>query len=120
MVVSGGTNKPPNSSNIDISNEGLRSEVNALRYELSTIKADREMERVRHQEEIRALQAKVEDKARLADAAETDKRFLFEKQTGLAEELKGVKDAAENQQVFISTYSTRVWEGRRGGHMLLK
>lgn len=86
---------------MDISNEGLRSELNSLRYELQTIKADRELERIRHQEELRAAGAKAEEKMKLADAVETDKRFLFEKQKSLGEELGKVKDQAENQKVWM-------------------
>ncbi|KAF8456652.1 spindle assembly checkpoint component Mad1 [Terfezia claveryi] len=83
---------------IDISNEGLRSEVNSLRYELQTLKADRELERIRHEEQLRAAEVRAEEKAKLADAAETDKRFLFEKQKSLGDELGRVRDAAENQK----------------------
>lgn len=92
-----------NNTKVDFSNEGLRSEVNSLRYELSTIKADRELERVRHQEEIRSLEAKVEENAKLADRTETDKRFLFDQRKALAEELTKVKDQAGSEKVSFST-----------------
>ena len=91
-------NNNNNANKIDISNEGLRSEVNSLRYELQTHKADRELERIRHEGQLRAAEARAEEKARLADAAETDKRFLFEKQKSLGDELGRVKHTAENQK----------------------
>lgn len=101
MIVSASGSHNNNNSNvnkIDISNEGIRSEVNSLRYELQTLKADRELERIRHDEQLRTTEARAEEKAKLADAAETDKRFLFEKQKSLADELGRVKDTAENQK----------------------
>ena len=98
LIVPGGVGS---NTKVDFSNEGLRSEVNSLRYELSTIKADRELERVRHQEEIRALEAKAEGIAKFADKTDTDKRFLFDQQKALAEELAKVKDQAENEKVSI-------------------
>lgn len=103
VSASGNHNNDNNSLNktvnkVDISNEGLRSEVNSLRYELQTLKADRELERIRHEEQLRAAEVRAEEKAKLADAVETDKRFLFEKQKSLGDELGRVKDAAENQK----------------------
>jgi len=98
IVSASGSHNNKHINKIDISNEGLRSEVNSLRYELQTLKADRELERIRHEEQLRAAEARAEEKAKLADAAETDKRFLFEKQKGLGDELARVKDAAENQK----------------------
>lgn len=52
---------------VDLSNESLRSELNTLRYELSTLQEEREMEKIRHEKEIRALEAKVEEHGKRAD-----------------------------------------------------
>lgn len=105
-------NNNNNASKIDYSNEGLRSELESLRYELQTVKTDRELELIQHQEEVRAVEAKAEEKAKLADAAETDKRFLFEKQKSLGEELVKVKENAEKQKVG-TLLSLLVWEGKQ-------
>jgi len=38
-----------------------------VRYELSTLQDERELERIRHEKELRALEAKCEEQAKRAD-----------------------------------------------------
>lgn len=45
------------------------------------------------------MEAKAEENAKLADRAETDKRFLFDQQKALAEELAKMRDQAEHEKV---------------------
>ena len=86
--------------------------MNALRYELSTIKSDRELERVRHADEVRTLRAQVEEKAKLADETESAKRFLFEKQKSLGDELAKAKETAETVKVGRIIYNPPLFSGR--------
>lgn len=52
---------------VDLSSETLRSELNSVRYELSTLQEERELERIRHEKEIRTLETKVEEQGKRAD-----------------------------------------------------
>jgi hypothetical protein len=52
---------------IDQSNEIIRGDLNSVRYELSTLKEERQLEKIRHEQEVRALEAKVEEQAKRAD-----------------------------------------------------
>lgn len=52
---------------VDLSSETLRSELNSVRYELSTLQEERELERIRHEKEIRVLETKVEEQGKRAD-----------------------------------------------------
>ncbi|RPA90653.1 hypothetical protein L873DRAFT_1753498, partial [Choiromyces venosus 120613-1] len=83
----------------DHSTEGLRSELNTVRYELSTLQDERELEGIRHEKELRALEAKCEAQAKRADSVESDKTYLFNRQKELSEKLEKVKDQATNQKV---------------------
>ncbi|CAZ85559.1 unnamed protein product [Tuber melanosporum] len=83
------------------STEGLRSELNTVRYELSTLQDERELERIRHEKELRVLEAKCEEQAKRADSVESDKTYLFNRQKELSEKLEKVKDQATNQKVDL-------------------
>jgi mitotic spindle assembly checkpoint protein MAD1 len=114
---------PPSSSNrtavvkIDQSNEIIRGDLNSVRYELQTLREDRALEKVRHEQEIRELQAAVEEHARRADALESDKRFLFEKQKELADTLAKTKDEAATEKQELERQVRRM---RNEKHELLE
>ncbi|KAI5850489.1 spindle assembly checkpoint component Mad1 [Morchella snyderi] len=82
----------------DLSNEGIRADLNSVRYELSTLQEERELEKIRHEKEIRELQLKLEEQSKKSDASEADKRYLFEKQKDLSENLQKVKDQAASHK----------------------
>jgi len=92
--------------------------LNSVRYELSTLQEERELEKIRHEKDIRTLEAKVEEEGKRADVSssclvadlgnhvanmlqtgETDKRYLFDKQKELSTKLQKVKDQATNHKV---------------------
>lgn len=54
---------------VDLSSETLRSELNSVRYELSTLQEERELEKIRHEKEIRILETKVEEQGKRADVS---------------------------------------------------
>ncbi|KAI5848920.1 spindle assembly checkpoint component Mad1 [Tricharina praecox] len=81
---------------VDISNEVIRGDLNSVRYELQMLKEERSLEKIRHEQECRALEAVAEEHAKRADTLESDKRFLFEKQKDLGEKLQEMRaEAAE-------------------------
>lgn len=55
------TTGAPRTGAADLGNEDLRAQVLKLQYELDSFKQERELENLRHQEEMRAVQAKAED-----------------------------------------------------------
>ncbi|KAG0641612.1 spindle assembly checkpoint component Mad1 [Tuber brumale] len=91
------------------STEDLRSELNTVRYELSTLQDERELERIRHEKELRVLEAKCEEQAKRADSVESDKTYLFNRQKELSEKLEKVKDQATNQKVGDIGDSSDMW-----------
>lgn len=74
----------------------LRAQLNTVRYELETIKQERELEQLRHQDELQKLTRSVETVSKEKEKVETDKRLLFEKHKAATEELTKVKK--KNQQ----------------------
>jgi hypothetical protein len=68
-----GTPGPPGSAlrttvvKVDLSNEIIRGDLNSVRYELQTLREERQLEKVRHEQELRTLEASVEEQAKRAD-----------------------------------------------------
>jgi len=54
---------------INYSNEAIRGELNTARYELQMLKEERALEKLRHEQECRALEASVEEHAKRADVS---------------------------------------------------
>jgi hypothetical protein len=52
---------------VDLSNEIIRGDLNSVRYELQTLREERQLEKVRHEQELRTLEASVEEQAKRAD-----------------------------------------------------
>lgn len=76
-----------------------------MRYELATLREERALEKIRCEQEQRALEARCEEAEKRADAVETEKRFLFDKQKELSEELQKVRDKATNQKVYLLSWT---------------
>ncbi|KAF8537604.1 spindle assembly checkpoint component Mad1 [Trichophaea hybrida] len=99
-----GTPGPPGSAlrtavvKADQSNEIIRGDLNSVRYELQTLREERQLEKIRHEQELRALEVSVEEQAKRADALESDKRFLYEKQDELGKKLQKVKESFTSQK----------------------
>lgn len=52
---------------MDHSNEIIRGDLNSVRYELETLKEERQLEKIKHEQELRALEASVEEQAKRVD-----------------------------------------------------
>jgi hypothetical protein len=78
----------------------VRAELNAVKYELSNVKNEREFDRVRHDEEIQKLMRTIETMAKEKEKVETEKRFLFERQEKATNDLE--KSKKKEQQTKVS------------------
>lgn len=54
---------------VDQSNEIIRGDLNSVRYELETLKEERQLEKIKHEQELRALEASVEEQAKRVDVS---------------------------------------------------
>ncbi|KAL2004121.1 hypothetical protein VTN02DRAFT_6585 [Thermoascus thermophilus] len=85
----------------DPENEELRVQVNTLRYELENLKQERDLTALRHEKELRDLQAKADADFRKAQAAEAASNRANHKCESLARELKEAQDFALNEKVSL-------------------
>ncbi|KAJ9313160.1 hypothetical protein DTO271D3_6589 [Paecilomyces variotii] len=85
----------------DFENEELRVQVNTLHYELENIKQERDLTALRHEKELRDLQAKADADFRKAQAAETASHRAQHKNEALAKELKEAQDFALNEKATL-------------------
>lgn len=79
----------------------LRAQLNTVRYELETIKQERELEQLRHQDELQKLTRTVENVSKEKEKVETDKRLLFEKHKTATEELAKVKKKSQQSKTEL-------------------
>ena len=81
-------------------------ELNAVKYELATLKEERELDKLRRSRELREFQKKIQEEVKAFEHERSEKNFLFERQKALAEELAGMREEAVKVRVgFPSSYS---------------
>ncbi|KAI9691390.1 MAG: coiled-coil domain-containing protein mad1 [Bogoriella megaspora] len=97
----------------DRSNEDLRAQINALQYELDSIKQERELTALQHQQELRDIQSKSDADFKRAQAAETNGDHASKKYDGLARELQGEKDRAANEKAELERKLRSTQESNR-------
>lgn len=66
-------------------------ELNSVKYELATIKEERERDKLLQEQALRELKQQLQDEGKLNEQEKIEKNFLFERQKTLAEELIEVK-----------------------------
>ncbi|KAK6533212.1 coiled-coil domain-containing protein mad1 [Arthrobotrys megalospora] len=71
-------------------------ELNAVKYELATIKQERELESIGSRKEIQTLQKRVQEDGKLFEQERSEKNFIFERHQALASELESVRQDATN------------------------
>ncbi|KAI5797686.1 hypothetical protein EDC01DRAFT_34310 [Geopyxis carbonaria] len=69
-----------------------------LRYELQTLREERQLGLIRHEQEIRSLETKLEDHAKRIDTVEAEKRFLFDKEDEIKATLKKSTEIAKSRK----------------------
>lgn len=82
--------------------ESVRAELNAVKYELSNVKNEREFDRVRHDEEIQKLMRTIETVTKEKEKVESEKRFLFERQEKATQDLEKTKKKEQQTRVSWS------------------
>lgn len=66
-------------SKIDAGNEELRVQIKTLRYELETVKQERDVVNLRHEKELRDVQVKAEAYLKSAHVCQNSIRFIVPK-----------------------------------------
>ena len=79
-------------------NEDLRAQLNTVQYELETLKQEREMERLQHQQEIRDAQDKAEADFRRAQEAESANKLTSSRYEALLKELQDTQTRTANER----------------------
>ncbi|KAI9728881.1 MAG: coiled-coil domain-containing protein mad1 [Cirrosporium novae-zelandiae] len=82
----------------DIGNEELRVEINTLRYELDTLKQEKELTSLQHEKELRDLQVKADADFKKAQASQSTSNITTKKYESLARELSRTKDEAASEK----------------------
>ncbi|KAF2495035.1 mitotic spindle assembly checkpoint protein-like protein MAD1 [Lophium mytilinum] len=82
----------------DLGNEDLRAQLNTLQYELDTLKQEREMAALQHQQEVRDAQSKAEEDFRRAQAAEASNNATAAKYTSMMREHQEAQDRNANEK----------------------
>ncbi|KAI9666529.1 MAG: coiled-coil domain-containing protein mad1 [Bathelium mastoideum] len=82
----------------DHANEDLRAQVNALQYELETVKQERELIDIHHQQDLREVQNKADADFKRAQAAESASSHATKKYDTLMRELQEERDQAANEK----------------------
>ncbi|WPH00595.1 spindle assembly checkpoint component mad1 [Acrodontium crateriforme] len=85
----------------DIGNENLRAQLNTLQYELEAIKQERELHELRHQQELRDVQARAEADFSRAQAAEAAGNAAKSKADALNRDWKEMQDRATNEKTQL-------------------
>ncbi|RVD82947.1 uncharacterized protein DFL_007355 [Arthrobotrys flagrans] len=85
----------------DSAQDAILIELNAVKYELATIKQERELENISSRKEIHTLQKKVQEDGKLFEQERSEKNFIFERHQALASELESVCQDATNTKVSL-------------------
>ncbi|KAL9096462.1 MAG: hypothetical protein Q9165_001459 [Trypethelium subeluteriae] len=82
----------------DHANEDLRAQINTLQYEVESLKQERELTLLRHEQELRDTQNKAEADFRRAQAAESTGSHATKRYDALVRELREEQDRAANEK----------------------
>ncbi|KAI9663303.1 MAG: coiled-coil domain-containing protein mad1 [Alyxoria varia] len=78
----------------DENNEDLRKTIHKLRYEVDTLRQERDLTALRHEEELRATQSRAEADYKRAQSLETSNNSASSKYEALASELRDSQERA--------------------------
>ncbi|KAK6330145.1 coiled-coil domain-containing protein mad1 [Orbilia blumenaviensis] len=98
VVITAGASVRDHSPQIvaDSAQDAVLIELNAVKYELATLKQERELESINSRKEIVELQKRVQEDGKLFEQERSEKNFIFERHQALASELESVRQDATN------------------------
>ena len=85
----------------DINNENIRSQIHTLQYELDSLKQERELTSLQHQQELGDAQSRGDADFKRAQAAETARDAATKKADALAREWQEMQDRATNERTAL-------------------
>lgn len=85
----------------DVNNEALRSQLHTLQYELDSLKQERDLTALHHQNELRDVQARAEVDYKRAQAAETARDAATKKADALSRDWQEREDRATNEKLAL-------------------
>ena len=100
-------------SKADINNENLRSQLHTLQYELDSLKQERELTTLQHQQEIRDVQNRAEADFKRAQSAEAAKDAATKKADALSRDWQDMEDRAANEKVALGKKMRGLQEDNR-------
>ncbi|KAF2724021.1 spindle assembly checkpoint component MAD1 [Polychaeton citri CBS 116435] len=103
----------PGAPRADISNENLRAQLNTLQYELDSLKQERELTTLQHEQGLRDAQVRAEADFKRAQAAETAAELARKKAETLQREWQDVKDRDVNEKITLEK-KIRALQGENG------
>ncbi|EMC95777.1 hypothetical protein BAUCODRAFT_503294 [Baudoinia panamericana UAMH 10762] len=100
-------------SRADINNESLRAQLNTLQYELDSIKQERDLTALHHQQEIREALSRSEADFKRAQAAEAASSIAKSKADALVREQQEAQDRATNEKLQLERKIRALQEDNR-------
>ncbi|KAL8656628.1 MAG: hypothetical protein Q9226_002610 [Calogaya cf. arnoldii] len=82
----------------DLQAENLRAQIKTLQYEVTSLKSEREFERLRHEQDVQDVRAQADADFKKAQASESSKNISSHKYEALVKQLKDTQDQATNNQ----------------------
>ncbi|KAF3905385.1 hypothetical protein ABW21_db0205101 [Orbilia brochopaga] len=86
---------------VDSAHDALLVELNAVKYELATLKQERELESLSSAREIQALQKKVQEDGKAFEQERSEKSFIFDRHQVLMAELETVRQESISEKMSL-------------------
>lgn len=83
---------------VDKDEQAMRETLRALQFQLSSLKDERELEKVRYEQHIHDLEARLKEQGKTNDKLESDKLFLFNKHQETIQELAEIRQENTDKQ----------------------
>ena len=96
-----------------VNNEGLRAQLNTLQYELDSLKQDRELITLQHQQDLRDAQSRSESDFKRAEAAEASKNAATKRTEKATRDWQEAQDRATNEKAVLERKLREVQEDNR-------
>ncbi|KAM3414208.1 hypothetical protein BST61_g10866 [Cercospora zeina] len=97
----------------DINNEDLRAQLRTVQYELDSIKQERELHDLHHQQELREAQSRAEADFKRAQAAESTANVATKKLDTLVRETQEERDRHANEKLQLEKKARSLQDDNR-------
>ena len=97
----------------DINNDDLRAQLRTVQYELDSLKQERELTELRHQQDLRDVQSRAEGDFKRAQTAEGANNVATKKAEALARDFQEVQDRAANEKMQLEKKIRSLQEDNR-------